>query len=143
MKKVLFVCIANYCRSPVAQKIMSNIDTINIFDSCGLHPLEVSNMDSRSIKFLENNGIKDIIHIPKKISRELIEENDLIVAMDFIILNNLLSKFKDYSHKIKAFSFVDNKYVIFDPFKFEENEYFSTMKNIQNMCQKWKVFINN
>ena len=142
MKKVLFVCIANYCRSPVAKKIMDAIDMCNSFDSCGLHPLEAPNMDPRSKKFLENNGIKDTIHVPKKISRDLIEENDLIIAMDFIILNNLLSKYKNYSSKFRAFSFVDNKYVIDDPYKFEEDQYSVTMTNIHEMCHKWKAHLN-
>tara|TARA_X000000950_G_scaffold14564_1_gene15733 strand:+ start:4727 stop:5158 length:432 start_codon:yes stop_codon:yes gene_type:complete len=143
MKNVLFVCIANYCRSPVAKKIMSNIDTSSSFDSCGLHPLEEPNMDPRSKKFLENNGFKDTIHVPKKISKDLIEENDLIVAMDFIILNNLLSKYKNSSYKFRAFSYVDNNCVISDPYRFEDDEYSSTMNNIKDMCYKWKAYLRD
>ena len=122
---------------------MDNIDANNSFDSCGLHPLEEPNMDLRSKKFLEDKGITDTIHVPKKITRKLIEKNDLIVAMDFIILNNLLSKYKNYSAKFKAFSYVDNKFVINDPYKFGDDEYYLIMNKIQDMCYKWKAYIEN
>jgi len=142
MKKVLFVCIANYCRSPVANKVMNSIDENNSFDSCGLHPLIGSAMDPRSAHFLKRKKIDNVLHVPKKISLNLVKENDLIIAMDFIILNNLLAKFKDYSEKFKVFSYVDNKNVISDPYKYSDEEYNLIMSKIYDVCPKWKKFIN-
>ena len=141
MKKVLFVCIANYCRSPVAEKIMSAIDENNSYDSCGMHPLIGSTMDPRSANFLRSKKIDDVLHVPKKITLDLVEENDLIIAMDFIILNNLLAVYKNHSEKFKAFTYVDNKNIISDPYKYSDEEYNSIMLKIYDSCGKWKTFL--
>ena len=105
MKKIIFVCIANYCRSPVAEKIMSHLAEDLKFDSCGLHPYPSGEMDSRSEQYLTNNQIKNITHFPKKITTSLLEEAELIIPMDVIVLNSLLKNYKKYSSKIKVFNF--------------------------------------
>ena len=55
-KSINIVCYANYCRSPAAEQILRNIHQDKFkFQSSGLNPLIKSNMDPRSVRFLEQN----------------------------------------------------------------------------------------
>ena len=65
------VCIANYCRSPVFEALLKKKygEDFEIY-SAGLYPMAEPNMDPRSIKYLEKAGIKNVLHTPKKISKE-------------------------------------------------------------------------
>ena len=68
------------------------------FYSAGLSPLDKPNMDPRSIKYLEEQGIKNIIHNPKRISK-MLDYFDFFIAIDLIILNELNLKFPKYKQK--------------------------------------------
>ena len=136
-KKIIFVCIANYCRSPVAEKIMTNLTDEFIFDSCGLHPIDLDHMDPRSKRYLNNKGVKETDHRPKKISDRILKEAELIVPMDVIVLNNTLLMYKKYSNKIKVFNFYDHRKIIHDPYKFNDDKYEEIMENINLLCKLW------
>ena len=82
--KLLFVCLGNICRSPVAETIMkekvSNKDVY--IDSAGLISIHEGNSsDPRSIESAKNRGY----HVTSKsrmISSEDFENFDYIIAMD-------------------------------------------------------------
>ena len=59
MKGICFICMANYCRSPVAEALLRKYlknDLVNI-TSAGLNPILKADMDSRSRKYLEKNHL--------------------------------------------------------------------------------------
>ena len=72
-KSFCIVCIANYCRSPVFESILKKrFGNKFEFFSVGLSPMPKANMDPRSLEFLSQIGIKDVIHNPKKINKSII-----------------------------------------------------------------------
>lgn len=88
MIKVLFVCLGNICRSPLAEAIFNDIVIKNNLqnkiysDSCGTASYHVGDTpDKRSIKIANLNGIK-INHIGRQINKKDFLEFNYILAMD-------------------------------------------------------------
>ena len=88
-------------------------------------------MDPRSIKYLEEQGIKNIIHNPKRISKKMLDYFDFFIAIDLIILNELNLKFPKYKQKFFLASSHLNSINLSDPFKMNKNDYESIMNNIK------------
>ena len=62
--RVAIICFANYCRSPVAEKILQSKEFDNVeFRSYGLNPKLASQMDTRSVEYLKNIGIHKLKNI--------------------------------------------------------------------------------
>lgn len=88
MKKVLFVCLGNICRSPLAEgvflKKLEDNELLSAFsaDSAGTASYHIGNLaDKRSITVAANNGIK-LTHRARAFTQTDFHEFDLIVAMD-------------------------------------------------------------
>ena len=143
-KKITLVCYANYCRSPVAEKILKNLlPHVNV-ESKGIKPLIYKpTMDKRSIKYLKELGINDLFHTPRPINKLEIESSNLILALDQFILIELLKSYKTFANKIKIFTLFSNDNVN-DPYKFKKYEDYKTeMKKISYNCELWKKEIEN
>ena len=131
VKSVGFVCMANYCRSPVAMMLSRNKyrDSVKI-DSAGLNPMVSAGMDSRSLDYLKKKNISCKIHNPKKLDKDFLSSSDIVFAMDPFILMNLNKSFKFFRTKFKLFSFQHRSLNIKDPYRLTEEEYINVMDDI-------------
>ena len=100
MRSVSFVCLANYCRSPVAEMILKNKFKNSLkVDSAGINPMVSAGMDSRSVDYLKENNIYYEIHNPKKIDKNFLNSSDVVFAMDAMVLMNLNKTYKNFREK--------------------------------------------
>lgn len=131
---VLFVCYANYCRSPVAEYILKSKYSNHSISSAGINPIPKASMDPRSIEFLKSKNINIKIHNPKRINQRMINMSSLVLAMDFDILLTLKKLFKkrENQEKIKLLTFQSNKTGISDPYALCIDEYMEIMEEIYN-----------
>jgi protein-tyrosine phosphatase len=88
MKKILFVCLGNICRSPQAEAIfnqkINEKGLIHAFqsDSCGTSNYHIgSSPDTRTIQNSLKNGVP-INHAARQLSDQDLDSYDLILAMD-------------------------------------------------------------
>lgn len=95
MIKVLFVCLGNICRSPLAEAIFNHkIKTLGLekkflCDSAGTSDFHIGELpDERTIKCAFRNGLP-IRHRGRQINRTDFREFDYIIAMDDHNLRNL------------------------------------------------------
>ncbi len=96
MIKVLFVCLGNICRSPLAEAIFNHktrkygLDGFFEADSCGTANYHIGDSpDHRTIKNASKNGV-EINHVGRQLHPSDLEKFDLILAMDQNNLSNIL-----------------------------------------------------
>jgi protein-tyrosine phosphatase len=88
MRKVLFVCLGNICRSPVGEATFNHIvaekglqNSLSA-DSAGIMGWHVGKKaDQRSIKNAAKHGL-EITHLGRKLSEKDLDEYDHIAVMD-------------------------------------------------------------
>ena len=136
-KLITVVCYANYCRSPVAEKLLQR-KFLNYFEviSAGLNPLYGKNMDPRSLDFLKKKNISSSIHSPQKITNKIIQTSEIIFAIDTEILIKLNKLFPKYKQKIKLFSFNSPSVRIYDPHIMNDKEYEREMLKIESIVNE-------
>ena len=87
MKKVLFVCTGNICRSPTAEGVLRHLaEKMSIavqVESAGTHDYHVGNPpDARAKHHARGRGYDLSAQRARQVRRRDFEEFDLIVAMD-------------------------------------------------------------
>lgn len=110
MQKLLFVCLGNICRSPLAEGIMLHLKEkhqLNLYiDSAGTANYHVGEApDRRSIANAKKNGV-DLSELrARQFHVSDFEEFDIIYAMDNNNLRNILAMTKrpEHAQKVKLF----------------------------------------
>lgn len=94
--RVLFVCLGNICRSPLAEGIFKDklkktgLDKLVEADSCGTSNYHIgSQPDPRTVANAIKNGVK-LDHCGRQLSEADLETFDYILAMDKSNFNNIL-----------------------------------------------------
>jgi protein-tyrosine phosphatase len=109
MKKlrVLFVCLGNICRSPLAEAVFKhklrekNLEKFIEADSCGTANYHVGDRpDARTIVNALKNGVT-IDHFGRQLKAEDLEYYDFIFAMDKSNHHNILCLQNAHEHKHK------------------------------------------
>lgn len=139
MKKILFVCLGNICRSPLAEAIFTHkvqekqLQHHFLADSCGTANYHVGQTpDPRTIKNALSNGVT-IQHVGRQLHKGDLESFDLIFAMDENNLANILRlpNAAEHRHKITLIR-------AYDPEKSEDavpDPYYGTEKDFQHVFE--------
>jgi len=130
---IVFVCHANYCRSPVAEYLLKSFGDKNLnITSAGIDPIGIPSMDPRSMDYLKRNDIPFDIHTPKRITSNIIKSSDIIFSLDYSIFFKLKSNF--LSANITMINHSNKETDTSDPFKYSDIEdYFNCMDNISSL----------
>ena len=127
MKKIIFVCTGNTCRSPMAMflfnKIAKERNLDMVADSAGLAAYS-DHINENSVKALAKIGIKNIDYTSKRLNFYMVDESDYIVVMTAEHSDALISAGVD-----------QNKILILgngipDPYGGDEDVYSSCLENI-------------
>tara|TARA_B100001057_G_C22328830_1_gene748701 strand:+ start:27 stop:467 length:441 start_codon:yes stop_codon:yes gene_type:complete len=141
-KDIVLVCIANFCRSPVAEILLRErfgSEKYN-FISAGIHPIKNIGMDDRSSKFLKSLDVNlDYLHMPKKINYQIIKNAKHIFGMDHLCMKILNADFSSEISKIRLFSYQNKDISIIDPYKLSDKEYEKVMNDIYHVVQGFSI----
>ncbi len=153
MKKILFICTGNICRSPTAHALARHkIKTLNLenkfhFDSAGISSYHLGERpDTRSIAVGKSNNISFDNIRARQITKKDFENFDLIIAMDRSHFSSLYDLAEDeHLPKIKLFlefSKTKNSWnnEVVDPYYSSDQEFvkvFAVINNaIDNLIKK-------
>jgi len=136
--KILFVCLGNICRSPLAQAIFNHkikvqkLDQFFESDSCGTGNYHLGGpADSRTNSIALKNKV-DIDHVVRQLSEDDLIDYDQIIAMDQSNYSNILriASAKDNKHKLRLMRDYDpqGKGNVPDP-------YYGTEKDFQQVFE--------
>ena len=139
-RSIGFVCLANYCRSPVAKIILKNKFKNSLkVDSAGINPMVSAGMDSRSVDYLKENNIAYEIHNPKKIDEHFLNSSNIVFAMDTKVLMYLNKTYINFRYKFKLLTYKQRNLQIKDPFRMSEEEYKSVMDKIKFVVDSFQL----
>ncbi len=139
MKSILFVCLGNICRSPLAQGIANEYCNQNnielICESAGTGSWHIGEPPcENSIKVAKNNGLDISTQRARQVKVEDFEKYDIIVGLDDSNIKNLKKLGCKNPLKLGDFGF-DGEDVP-DPYFFDGFEGFDKVYNMIEVCVK-------
>lgn len=110
MKKILFVCLGNICRSPTAHGVLqSKVNALGladiVIDSCGTGAWHIGQSpDERAVIAAASRGYDLSALRARRLSRDDFQEFDYILAMDTRNLADVMKLMpKEFNGKVQLF----------------------------------------
>ena len=147
-KGVLFVCLGNICRSPIAEAIFKSLIANRgteasgwLVDSAGTSRYELgSSPDSRGLRVLKKKGLASS-HIARQITHEDYDKFDYILCMDESNLYDLqrMAPKKKYKAKIELLGAYDpsGPDIIEDPYYGGDRDFEEVFDQCTRACSNF------
>lgn len=141
---ILVVCVANICRSPIADLLLKAAMPEKNISSAGINAAVGKPMHKHSIQLTSQLGIDCSQHVSRQLTKKMCRESDLILVMEKDHIDAVLSIDPTVTGKI----FLAGKWLddieIPDPYKQSFEMYEQVFKLIQNSTNSWieKIVIN-
>lgn len=135
--KILFVCLGNICRSPLAEGILSHINPDIIVDSAGTSNYHIGNPpDSRMIETAKAYGI-DISNLTaRQFTSNDFDKFDKIFVMDSENYNNVVALAQNESQMEKVYYTLSDKRNVPDPYFGGKDGFIQVYELVYDACQK-------
>jgi protein-tyrosine phosphatase len=142
MPRVLFVCTANICRSPVAAGLLqSMLDARDAADwevaSAGTWAAQTRGASQFSIDVMGDRGIDIRTHQSRMVTEEMLERADLVLCMESGHVEALRAEFPRQADKIFLLTeMVGLRYSISDPYGQPREEYERMAEAVESLLNQ-------
>jgi protein-tyrosine-phosphatase len=106
-RRILFVCLGNICRSPTAQALLRHelarrglADRFEV-RSAGIIARGDDVATIEAVRVAAQNGVDMRDHLSTPLTAELLEQSDLVVAMDRMNLEHILNLVPDLGPRLR------------------------------------------
>ena len=140
-KSVLFVCVGNICRSPVAEGVLKYYSAqyglgLQV-SSCGVYAMVGQHPQPHSIAIAAEQGIDIADYVAKQITLEMVREFELILALDQPVLADVSRRFPFAVGKIKKLGFLENNQDVADPYRKGKEDFIEMYADISRYMHLW------
>jgi len=143
--RVLFVCMGNICRSPMAEGVFrqlvrqAGLDEVVSMESAGTHSFHAGeSADKRAIASAQKRGVDISAHRARTVDVNSFDQYDLILAMDWDNLSFLQQKTaKKIHHKLQLlmrFATEHESATIPDPYHGNTQGFEQALDYIEDAC---------
>ena len=149
MQKILFVCLGNICRSPLAEGIMLHLKqqhNLNVeIDSAGTSNYHIGQTpDNRTIANAKKNGVDLTFLRARQFNQTDFDDFDKIYVMDNSNLKNVLAMAKDQDQKNKVSLFLNSVYPeknleVPDPYYESEKTFEDVFQLVYKACEIFRA----
>lgn len=151
MPELVFVCTGNTCRSPMAEYIFRKLlaeEGLRDWrvSSAGLMVRSGQSISEMARKVMEEDGTKVDGHLSRLLSRELLEQADLVLTMTGHHCKIILDSYPEYSNKVytlRGFLGQEGNLDISDPYGQPEERYRETRNEIKEISKMLLVKLNH
>jgi len=134
----LMVCEANICRSPLAEAMLESICPELSADSAGLTARDHDAADATCIELAREVGLDLSEHQSKRVTRDLLSGNDLILVMTPEQKGRLAQRYPEISGKVMLLGQWTNQgTTISDPHRKSREAYQQVFDQIRAACHGW------
>tara|TARA_B100000927_G_C16245357_1_gene381217 strand:+ start:89 stop:562 length:474 start_codon:yes stop_codon:yes gene_type:complete len=144
MKKILFVCLGNICRSPAAEGVFldlisqKNLSHEFEVDSAGTGDWHIGELPDKRMREAASRRGVELTSRARQFKRTDFEKFDLIIVMDNSNFKNVFSMVSKEEHKAKLRKFTEfsssSEYdIVPDPY-FGGNEGFEEVLDLVEVC---------
>lgn len=140
VKKILFVCTGNTCRSAAAEGIMKNIVRHKGLDmevaSAGIAAMPWYKIYGDLLDVLGEEGVDVSSHVPTLLSQSHIDWADLVLAMETAHKEYISSNYRIDEEKLfllKEYAGIKDCVDIYDPIGQSKDRYRQTVREIKDM----------
>lgn len=153
MVSVLFVCLANICRSPAAEEVLRTLGSRDYADlslhveSCGIGSWQVGQLPDERMRHAAKRRGLSLTSRAKQFEPEFFERFDYILAADDKVLKALYQLAQSPEHKAKvhlltAFSPCFKDQSLPDPYYHGEAGFEQVLDMIEDACEGFLAQIN-
>ena len=141
MQKLLFVCLGNICRSPLAEGIMLHLKTKHKLqleiDSAGTANYHVGEApDNRTLANAQKNGVDLSALRARQFNVSDFDRFDKIYALDKNNYKTILALAKNETHKNKVALFLNSGGEVPDPYYGTEEDFESVFWLVYKNCER-------
>lgn len=150
--KILFVCLGNICRSPLAEAIFNqkvkdkNLHLYLVSDSCGTSNYQIGDPpDRRTLSNAKRNGVQ-VEHVARQLCKKDLEHFDVIVAMDKRNHQHIVQLFKEHKQDANVLMMRDfdeqgKGLEVPDPYHMNEDSFQDVFDILNRSMDKFIVYL--
>lgn len=139
MKKILFICTGNTCRSPMAEALLKHKKKDIEVQSAGLFAFDGGRANEHAIQALKEKGIS-CEHAPQQVNEALLNWADVVLTMTDQHKESLHAQFSAYAHKVHTLKpfvgAIDGSIDVRDPFGGPLEMYRYTLAELEPLMDK-------